>query len=1273
VSPTFDPGTIAKAVATPRWTALVRTGIDAAAVGTWDPQLVRETRVLVPIDVQALYVPAGSTEPMVRIPLSLTSPDGQPPAPQPAVLAPGTPRPSGVHLHWAPPDALLRGSLGDHGETNRLQLPSLPDRWIVVRLLVPKGASQAVATGTIIEADTAKAVPLANYPAGAAAAPQAGRTVAAADLTASIGGSLNWVGVYDAVLNRLAFFDPLSDLAAIAPNGVEGDQISYLVAGWWSKPALDPLDSATTSSSLQTRLQELGWALTDDVEGGDQLQATHVVSRMKQASIGLTTATRYAASPEPSVAAATSIEAAISPVDRAFAASAFADEVAGVVQTEPAVPRSTLLHGCIFGVPIAGAPTVENRPASSAVGVVLGEQGDDLAAALASTGLGSATIDARRATERLLSAFTGHLLDRIGSSDGLVDVEEYEHAAAFVSRDGGPGGTDRLESGRQLGGFAAGRQARSAAVRLSNAAPPVTGMRVTAFAKTKGNLKLATLDDQRAAVASWAGPRPDVEPSTDAREVVRPAPRLYLPSEAMVALRGAGRCLRYGVTGRFSQDGLVHCRWPSQVASGISHIVEGSDLVPSLGTGAAPGEVQVLAQECVTINPYLAPWIASVASKAHGLDAGATTNRMVAEAVLRFGTNAVYDGQTSAFQPAANVPSASARFSAGVTSTLITDQLRRFSLVAGTDPYPVGVTAWSQPWVPLWLEWEARLDVSDRLDGWTLGPVDQERNTDVTPATVARTFRGRSVITTGTASTIASAIRDWMTAEDQRDQNNQGETDKATEALLGDIATHIENLDVLAASLDGIRERLLGFVYDGGLVQPRKSDGTLDAPARTGDAPIFMRAGALTVTAARIVDVFGRTLDVPVNTAIVPARNGVANAPQALLLRPRLTAPTRVLFRFVDPDPAATTPAEARVDQVDPTKAVNPVAGFLLPDHIDESLEVFDVTGAPIGQLMHEPFGGGVIWEIAPGRPGPPDAGPLFDLTGGTEHVGFFAAGVVAADAKARAGLPADPATESALSALLRAIDTTLWTVDAFRALGSEHIAGLVGRPMAVVRARLTLSVEPDLGLDASAAAAALSDRAFTVRIGELTRADDGLLAYFVNDDYEHVHLVDKIIAQLALDGGRQRGQLATYGTAPTVPPQKPIVHPYVIAEDELTIRPNQTIALTLLMLPAGNVHLTSGVLPRKALQLARDWVAPGLGTIAPSARIGPVLVDPALVRLPKISAFPKEQIFTRRDSPQSWKDDPILAATQTALLPDLPHEVQEGYIRIAPNQGGSQ
>jgi hypothetical protein len=110
-----------------------------------------------------------------------------------------------------------------------------------------------------------------------------------------------------------------------------------------------------------------------------------------------------------------------------------------------------------------------------------------------------------------------------------------------------------------------------------------------------------------------------------------------------------------------------------------------------------------------------------------------------------------------------------------------------------------------------------------------------------------------------------------------------------------------------------------------------------------------------------------------------------------------------------------------------------------------------------------------------------------------------------------------------------------------------------------------------------------------------------------------------------------------------------------------------QVVRLTLLMHPAGKVHLTSGILPRKSLQLARDWVHPGLSVMAPSARIGPVLLDPEIVRLPKISAFPKDQVWTRRTAPATWKDDPILAATQTAILPDLPAEVQEGYIRVAP------
>jgi hypothetical protein len=128
-----------------------------------------------------------------------------------------------------------------------------------------------------------------------------------------------------------------------------------------------------------------------------------------------------------------------------------------------------------------------------------------------------------------------------------------------------------------------------------------------------------------------------------------------------------------------------------------------------------------------------------------------------------------------------------------------------------------------------------------------------------------------------------------------------------------------------------------------------------------------------------------------------------------------------------------------------------------------------------------------------------------------------------------------------------------------------------------------------------------------------------------------------------------------------------------------------QTVTLTIFMHPASKAYLTSGILPREAIGLARDWVGPGLAAIAPSLRTGPVLVETDLdtnneVRLPKVSVFGKDQNFLWRDTPATWRTDAILAATQTALLPEKPAEFREGWIRVAPDkaktdgaaQGGS-
>src|SRR5262249_42656526 len=121
----FDAETVTEAMASPRWSALVRTGLDLSAVATWDPAVVRESRVLAPAEAPAPCVPRPPTETWGPSPPAPPPPGGRPPVPPPPVLDPGAPRPAGGPLRWAPPDAPLRGTM-PAASANPLQLPPLP-------------------------------------------------------------------------------------------------------------------------------------------------------------------------------------------------------------------------------------------------------------------------------------------------------------------------------------------------------------------------------------------------------------------------------------------------------------------------------------------------------------------------------------------------------------------------------------------------------------------------------------------------------------------------------------------------------------------------------------------------------------------------------------------------------------------------------------------------------------------------------------------------------------------------------------------------------------------------------------------------------------------------------------------------------------------------------------------------------------------------------------------------------------------------------------------
>ena len=344
-----------------------------------------------------------------------------------------------------------------------------------------------------------------------------------------------------------------------AGPATEGNQVGYLVTGWWSQAALDPLDAARTDASLHDTLDGLGWHLAETAGDPQPGIEARTVDALKRASLGLTTGERYddagpaptgpaptrpapthpapAAQPGPltggSPATTSAIADAIEPTTKFVSAvTPFADLASKVVTAEPRFPRSTLLHGMVHGIPFTGPvdPSLVNQPAPADLSIELGHHGDDVAATVASDGFGETTPESRRAAERLLSAFSGHLLDRLATADGLVDVEEHEHASAFTALSGGTAGTDRVKMGDASAPLTAGGAGRSTASRLATAAAALNETKIAWAGRTRFELQPDDGVALRRQVLEWTAPQPLSEPASEVREIARAAPRYHLPT-----------------------------------------------------------------------------------------------------------------------------------------------------------------------------------------------------------------------------------------------------------------------------------------------------------------------------------------------------------------------------------------------------------------------------------------------------------------------------------------------------------------------------------------------------------------------------------------------------------------------------------------------------------------------------------------------------------------------------------------------------------------------
>ncbi|MCV2396524.1 hypothetical protein OEB99_19615 [Actinotalea sp. M2MS4P-6] len=1296
--------------------ASIAHGLTPGVLATWDSRIARTPRVLVPIQLDVLMVrKEGGTwaKTAMQAPDAGTTPAAHTLLAEP--FAEREARPPGAYLHWALPDALTRGAGTAHG--GDVSFPPVPDRWLVVRVSTPKVGARRALTAWVLESGGAEPVVTPLDAWFEPEDPDRTTTPGAEPLTALGHGDAVWSAYYDNVENRLAFYDDLSD--ARGP-------VAYLVCGWHSRHVDDPIgENLSSPTAFGARLDALGWEIDPaDVAAAFVYADTRVTAATK---LGL--AVREATFERVATADA---GATVKPVGVREEKPTLLERDGSAVLRRWAAravswPELTLYHGAVVGLGWPG-PGIGVAPD----GLLGGDAGGPPAAGSVTVTVGNTLVEALAARlahntgkeeeSRILEAVLLGGTAELDAPDAPARIDALLHAAGFA---GLPGGT-RTEPVTQHAvvpptSVVPDPSRTAPGVFAGQATPPVRAATSPAAGGTAGTLAGRVQDAAQLRISPQLRhgamdsvlrqvkdglrvdspvrvgvPRPpgaDAPAETVASE--RPLPRFFVPSDPVFLLEGAGRSYKHGFDDLHSETGSLVCRLsghtvrslsPFTLSEGAGGAVRGEDLLArGLDHGGIPPECEDLLRELALLDPGGAETAAAVSSVGRGLNAE------------RLQVNArVYAVEQTAWWIARDERRDAA-------------PLLAFSGFDGTLPSPVAVALPVAPWVPLHLDWQVDLYAATDLAGWDLEEVDFDALAATVPAPDAapvQTLSGRALLGGGAARVAAATVRRVLeqaqltggsaplkpgivhafnspaakAALEQITAMRSVYAEKAfrsavhaagggaeaeaaaTAADLDHVADELEKMDVLVGAMDRFTSMLRsGFVADG-------TDAPEDGAVPPGFWPV--RSGFLKVTRLRLVDAFGQTLDLLGSGPGTPAAAEqvlrsepltVADRADLVELAPRFTAPTRLWFRFVSADD----------DAVDASDAASPVCGFVLPNHLDGDLQLYAADGTALGAVRFD-ADAGVVWEESPGQPSTIGASPASIVP--NRHLAGLAQGLL--DWGALDSTPDTPQLDTALSSLLRIIDTSLWSVDPFGHVGEEHLALLVGHPLAVLRGLVRVEVAEPVD------PARVAGLRVPVRIGALAHWQDGLLAYLVGDDAHTLHVPDPAVTDFARPIGPHQG---FNGQATTTsgyydrfaddlgvvadPGATPVDHPYVDTSGVLWVQPGQDVHVTMLVEPHGVVSATTGFLPRKQIGMRRAWVAPGLARLAPLFRFGPVLLDPNLIRMPVASDIRGTWSWSHRKDATTWADEPVTNSLGDARLPPDPSEGQEGWLRLTPDE----
>lgn len=1155
---------------------------------------------------------------------------------------------TGIHLHWALPDALTRAQ--DRGAT--AAFPALPNRWLVTRLV--RSGADFTATSFVIASDqlhthstSAAAMVIPVKPTNAAmtasnvlpefeylgqscplaewsSAPQAvGRSLKAAtgfELTVVANGVPSFAAYYPESRNSFGFCDAAADVAA-------GAELMYVVTGWYDGGVNDPAQIAHTARDRHGKLATLsdthGWAAVGDPKPAYTLYNGFV------AQIAWDPGKDYVPVNPP-------------PIDADIAIANTPSEALAAFFTNALHSSNAMIEQLLTAFQQGLWPK-------------LSQPDPDMLAALA-----EALHDSQ--FRKIESGKIYAIYQRIGSEvgeaitlpNGIADaLNALNDAAAAL-----------LEANNAVATFR--WRVFADWYRYFLTQPPAQAQILTHFGQTLAplwepdGLSQAVLDAGAARDAAMAALTAALSGRPDLTIRELPGPRYLAPNDPSLLVRANELAMpaRYGGDGAHRSDGKLACRATTDIVSKVAINSATRSAADYVKAAALPGGKL----------PY-----------------GADCSALIVEAcLLNSAAAAAWSGV------------AQGQLDTALAALLASGSGAPWTIGAGKAPSPVGVNTWSaNPWLPIFLTWEAGYaPVGATGGGMAPYPTDfftanfsidpaagsfvsytaGQGGIDPAKADYSGSYGGYTILSRQAATNFAKQITDFLKT--------------STDPTLSKILPLLEASAFMVQPLGGFTDRLLNrealmqvAVVAPPDAKPYATQITTAAAAflDTGKRPITyhvtpdfdsgynsIRAGFFNLSASTFrlfaVDAFGQKRPITTATKVVAASMGAspprgAAEPGFAYAAPRIAQPSRLLFQWISASDGKTAEYNGR-------PAESPICGWLLPNHLTGGFFLYNGDGRPLGSLFvagdDTSADSRVVWEGAPGNDADIDQDIETDLV------------LAAANPQLRALALQLGKTASVddFNAFYQAVDSAHGSVNPANAATDAGLAVLIGRPVALVQAELRLQLQGPPFLSQNEACltnngwtdtdAGLTQVAFPCALGNLDRLDDGLIGFFRQkaDGYE--------LGTFFCEASDQSGSVTKADPTTLLLTATPRISG---AGEPAAATDVQRVLM--LVDPRAPVHAIIGILPTQSLVVPPYLASAAMRTLEFSISSAPVLRASGGLALPMPAEAGFDAAFLeQRQSGDArvWVTLPDIATSVAgALWSYTPQTLTEGWLRFNP------